>query len=96
LSHSSEESDPRLAFAEAKFGITVAEFMASDVGRYLAGRAEEMLSAARDELETVTPEELPAAQLRAAVPRAFLRWLDDALTNGRVAEEFLRQAEEAF
>lgn len=96
LASTSEGSDLQLAFAEARFGVTVEEFLASDIGRYLLGRADAELDDARTLLETVTPEQLRAVQLKAAVPRAFKSWLEDALINGHVAEDYLRKAEENF
>lgn len=92
----SEANDLQLAFAEARFGVTVEEFLASEIGRYLMGRADADLEEARTQLETVTPDQLRAAQLKAAVPRAFKSWLEDALINGHVAEDYLRQTEENY
>lgn len=95
-SGTSEANDLQLAFAEARFGVTVEEFLSSDIGRYLMGRADADLEDARTQLETVPPEQLKAAQLKAAVPRAFKSWLEDALTNGHVAEDYLRRVEEDY
>ena len=93
------DDSTRLAIAEAQFGIEVEHFRASDVGRFILGRADSEIEFARDELEKVDPNDaraVQAVQNRVAVARLITGWLDEAVRNGRIAESQLRQAEENY
>lgn len=79
-------------FAEAKLGIDCETFMASDVGRYLVGRATAEIEAARDELEEFNSSDaagVRAIQNRIWRAKSVLQWLEDAVQNGRAAEHQL-------
>lgn len=86
-------ADEDLYFAEAKLGIECETFMASDIGRFFIGRAENEIEAAQSLLEQCDPEnakEVRALQNRIWRARSITDWLQEAINNGHMAEEQLR------
>ena len=75
----------RLYFEEARFGETVRAFLASDVGRYLHGRASKQRYDALEALATAKPEDVVELQRSAAQGLAFMKWLAEAIANGDAA-----------
>jgi len=78
-----------LALAEARFGIEVEQFLLSQIGQYLIGRAEIDEREALEALGEVDPEDPKAireAQFKLQVARAVPRWIRDAIQSGRIAQ----------
>lgn len=78
-------------FARAQLGIKVRDFLQSDVGRYLHGRAKAEVEQAQVEaLECSTwtwfgRRKLRKLQHKAAVARSFMRWAVEAIQDGEIA-----------
>jgi len=80
--------------AEFRLGLEARDFLKTDMGRYLI----ECALQARDECtrdfaeadihNTATMAEL---QRKAYAPKLFLKWLNEALNNGKAAEYRLKQ-----
>jgi len=77
-------------FARAQLGVRVRDFLESDVGRYLHGRAKAEIEQAQVEaLECSTSwfgrRKLLKLQHKAGVARSFMRWIVEAIQDGEVA-----------
>ena len=85
----------RAYFAEAVLGEEVRQFVASDVGRYLHGRAKGEYDRCRDlmfDLDPYTPEgkrEFLKLKREAAAASHFMRWCVEAITLGDQAATML-------
>jgi hypothetical protein len=82
--------------AEAMLGRDAAEFLASDVGRYLIGRCEQEANEAMQALSTVSAwRRNRIRQLQNEVWRAqsVKSWLIELITAGRQAEAILGEQE---
>lgn len=81
-----------LLMAEAVLGKDAEEFLNSDIGRYLAGRADQEIAEAQEKLATVASwrrrriQELQNQIYRA---KSFKGWLAELISNGRAAESVL-------
>ena len=84
----------RAYFEEAKFGEDVRTFLVSNVGRYLHGRARIQLLEAQDELVRCAPEELMDLQAKAKQAEIFMSWLAEAISNGDLAYQTLKEYRE--
>lgn len=90
----------RQFFEEARFGVMAVEFLHTEIGRYLHGRAKAQVTEARDEILTLNPFDpadqikMAAIQLQAATGEAFMRWLADLIQNGQMAEQQLNEFEQ--
>jgi CHASE3 domain sensor protein len=79
--------------AVAELGERVRGFKLTDVWRYLESRATEEIVASLDALKDVDAEDPKAIrqlQNRARVAELFLNWLDEAIQDGRNADEQLQ------
>lgn len=82
-------------FAEAIIGQEVKDFLNSDTGRYLHGRAKQEYDRCRDQmfdLDPYTPEgKQNFLKLKADAQAAqwFMRWCVEAIQNGNNAEVML-------
>lgn len=83
-------------FAEAALGMDVQAFLKTKTGRYLHGRAKEVVgSYLRAVLDQRTPpEELEALKQESIAAKTAMDWLAEALQNGQQAEQQLRQLED--
>jgi len=81
----------RAYFEEARLGNTVRDFLVSDVGRYLHGRARIQLQEAQTSLVHCKPEELADLQRKAQQAETFMSWLAEAITNGEAAYTSLKE-----
>ncbi len=85
----------RLHFAHAHLGNNVRTFLASQVGRYLHGRAKLELEEARDAILDCNPNsflgrrKINKIQRQAESAKLFIRWCTDAITEGNFAEQEL-------
>lgn len=71
------------------FGMDCRAFMESQMGEYLAARANADIEAATEALKTVDPEDpkaIRALQNAVKVGESFLIWMGEAVTNGENAE----------
>jgi len=91
-----EDQELDFLFKEAKLGISVEEWLSTDVGRYVMGRAKGELSEisidllAAPEWSSKTANDL---RQRAAALQMLIGWLDEAISNGRISEAQLKEAE---
>lgn len=87
----------RELFARGALGQQVLDFLASPVGRYLHGRAQaEVEQAQVDALEVNADSffgrrKLKKLQHRAGVARSIMRWCADAIQDGEIAYQELRE-----
>ena len=75
--------------AQAKVGALCANWLDTDVGRYVIGRAEQYEMDVLRELATVKPEDkirIVQLQERAKVPALIVRFLDEAIADGEAAK----------
>ena len=85
------------AFEVARFGIEAEKFLMSDLGRYMIARAEAERGKAINQFKEVDPAnsaEVRKLQEAINLPDRIVRWLAEAIENGRVAHDHIR-AEEA-
>lgn len=100
----SDEREREL-FAEVQLGEACRKFLLNDpVGRYLHHRAKQMVGQAEIDALTVDPDgwrgwfqakrKLRVIRQRAAVARAFINWMAEAIMAGNQAERELLQEED--
>lgn len=86
-----------LLLAEAVLGRDAEEFLSSELGRYLVGRAQMEGEEATEKLKRIAPwRRRRITELQAQVWRAesFRDWLAEMVTAGRAAESALEQQSE--
>lgn len=75
-------------------GFSAEDFLASELGKYIANRAEEQRTNALESLSTHNPydaEGISALQFKVAVADAAAQWLADAIIMGRQAQARMQQ-----
>lgn len=78
-------------FCEAKLGEDIAQFLVSEVGRYLHGRAKIQFEEAKqaaielDHNDKDFPKKFSQVKFEAAVAEKFMTWCADAITSGNNA-----------
>ena len=80
-------------FHEARLGEEAQQFLESDLGKLLKGRAILDIQDAQDALLDIAPEDTAAIrelQFKAATARHFKTWIAEAITNGNNAYDQLR------
>lgn len=80
--------------AQAELGDEAKKFLESDLGKVMLGLAEQEAELAREELETVNPNDVAAVtklQNQAKVARWFSRWLKELLADGEAALSAFKQ-----
>lgn len=89
----------RYLFAEAQVGIAVEDFLRTDAGRYLKGRAEQDIGAA---IATFLDNDLrrnedvvARAQQKAREARRAFHWMLEAIIEGKQAEHNLAELDTA-
>lgn len=89
-----DESE-RLYFAQAHLGVEVTQFLSSNVGRYLHGRAIQEYEQAKEDLLKCNVRTLFGRrkalkiQQKAETAQMFMRWCAEAIMDGRNAEQEL-------
>lgn len=81
----SMDDTTRTLFTEARLGWDAIEFLNSDLGRLLAGRAEMQIQEAKEallEVDINSPKEILQLQNKAAIASQFVQWIAEAITNG--------------
>jgi hypothetical protein len=84
------------AFEVASFGIEVERFLFSPIGRYLIARAENERDKAINAFKEVDPAnvaEVRNLQDTINIPDRIMRWLSEAVENGRLAHDKIRVEE---
>lgn len=84
-------------YAEAMLGQDVESFLASDIGRYLIGRADQESAEAVNKLKTCFPwRRRRITELQNQIWRAesFQSWLGELIIRGRQATSQLEQQED--
>lgn len=87
----------RELFARAALSQQTLDFMASPVGRYLHGRAKAEVEQAQVDALEINPfswwgrRKWRKLQHRADVARSFIKWCADAITDGEVAYQELKE-----
>ena len=83
------QDEETVLLAQAKVGALCANWLDTDVGRYVVGRAEQYEMDVLRELATAKPaDRLRIVQLqeRARVPALIVRFLDEAIADGEAAK----------
>jgi hypothetical protein len=78
-------------------GFSAEDFLESDLGKFVAEKAEAERVSAIEELISCSPfdsEAVSRLQSRVAVADAAMQWLADAVILGRQAQERLRQLDQ--
>lgn len=87
----------RAEFAQALLGDEAVRFLESDLGQLLRGYADQELEEVKDELLR-TPSwrkrKINKLQFRGAVAEQFIRFVQEAILNGQVSEQNLKQMRE--
>lgn len=84
-----QQDEETVLSAQAKVGALCANWLDTDVGRYVIGRAEQYEMDVLRELATVKPEDkirIVQLQERAKVPALIVRFLDEAIADGEAAK----------
>lgn len=90
-------NDPEVLMAEVAVGDAFKTWIQSDVGRYIAGRAEQYELSILKELAHTDPKDMikiTKLQARSELPGKLLQWIEEAIEQGDVAEYQLAQMEE--
>ena len=83
------QDEETVLLAQAKVGALCANWLGTDIGRYVVGRAEQYEMDVLRELATVKPEDrlrIVQLQERARVPALIVRFLDEAIADGEAAK----------
>jgi len=91
------DPDVQQRLAAVALGLEVEEFLRSNIGRYLMGRAEMEEADAVEEYKQADPDDLKlmrAIQRRIDIPKRLKQWLEEAVQGGRNAEEQQRQIDD--
>lgn len=86
-----------LLVAEARLGSQVREFLNSQVGKYITGRAKKAQEEAFSSWSVADPsdvETMRELQFRARLPSLITVWLDEAINQAKHAEETLQEIQE--
>lgn len=84
-------------FARSHLGVKVRDFLESDVGRYLQGRAQQEIEQAQVDALECNPRtwwgrrKLMKLQEKAGVARSFVKWIVEAIQDGEVAYQELSE-----
>lgn len=84
----------RILLAQGALGKDAEDFLRSDIGRYLIGRARQEAMLALRELKTVWPwrrRRIQVLQNRVAWAESFEGWVRELVANGKLAENTLDQ-----
>jgi len=87
-------------FAEAHLGEQVRSFLVSATGRYLHGRAKQVVTDGKDRLAVLDPttpegvEEWKAVKQDMSNAESFMTWCADAMVNGDNAAKQLEEYRE--
>ena len=95
------DQDPELdfLFAEATLGIQVDEWLSTDVGRYVQGRAKNELKDIQLKLLSIPAWQEDTAkhlQQKAQGLQQMMGWLAEAINNGHASELALQEAEDSM
>lgn len=80
-----------------KLGFSAEDFLSSDLGKFIAEKAEAERTSAIEELISCSPfdgETISRLQSRVAVADAAMQWLADAIILGQEAQERMRQLDQ--
>lgn len=78
-------------------GFSAEDFLSSDLGKFIAEKAEAERTSAIEELVSCSPfdcERVSRLQSRVAVADAAMQWLADAIILGQEAQERMRQLDQ--
>lgn len=87
-----EPGDPRWEWAS--FGRVVEDFLSGPIGSHLIRKADEQTAEAVEKLKVVSPEDsvtIRALQAQAQVSDLIMRWLAEAVHEGQMALEHLKE-----
>ena len=89
--------EQRLLLANVDIGLAIRQFLESEVGQYLTGRALEASEDAMDKLKVADPEDAKLVrklQNEIMMADKFAQWLHDGKLSGEHAEHELHQQEQ--
>lgn len=87
----------RELFARSHLGVKAREFLESDVGKYLQGRAQQDIEQAQVDALECSPwtwlgrRKLLKLQHKAGIAKSFLKWIVEAIQDGEVAYQELSE-----
>ena len=80
-----------------KLGFSAEDFLSSELGKFIAEKAEAERSSAIEELISCSPfdgEGISRLHSRVAIADAAMQWLADAIILGQEAQERMRQLDQ--
>ena len=80
-----------------KLGFSAEDFLSSELGKFVAEKAEAERTSAIEELVSCSPfdsESVSRLQSRVAIADAAMQWLADAIILGQEAQERMRQLDQ--
>ena len=86
--------EKELLIAEARLGLQTREFLKSEVGRYLIGRANKAKEESFEAWSVTDPndaETIRELQFRARLPSLVITWLEEAINQAKHAESSLQE-----
>lgn len=89
--------EERALFTEARLGQEAIDFLSSPLGQLLQGRAEaekQEAAALLLEADCYNTQLIMKLQRKAQAANNFIRWIGEAIQNGRFAEQQLETLEE--
>lgn len=84
-------------FAQVDLGEKTREFLATDIGRYLVGCAEQQITSCSQDLLNVNPnntDKISEIQSKARTASNFIVWVNEAIDMGDSAYQQIKQFEE--
>lgn len=85
-----------LQYAEAKLGLEIEDFLATNVGRFIVGRARQDIEEFTDWSlsEDADPSEFAKRRAKALAARTLVGWLSEQVAAGLAAEQQLNHPEQ--
>jgi len=87
-----DPADPRVEWAS--FGRMVEDFLQGPIGDFLVKKAQEQSADAMDKLKVAAPEDpnaIRTLQNQIQVAESIIRWLGEAIHEGQMALEHLKE-----
>ena len=92
-----KNDEERVLFEEARLGQDALTFLRTPLGKWLQAVAKQEKQNAMEDLldtECYNPMEILHKQMDAKIADNFIRWIGEAIQNGRIAEQQLEEMDE--
>lgn len=92
-----KNDEERVLFEEARLGQDALTFLRTPLGKWLQAVAKQEKQQSMEELldiECTNRLEIMKAQMTAKIADNFIRWIGEAIQNGRIAEQQLEEMDE--